>query len=125
MFFQAVFNAEKPFNSSDSAIGVLCTPTPWLGRSATSVSSRSPADQGPSVSAVSIGLLSNHVRAVAIGLLAKPTAYLGRSGQRRDFGQMERAAGLAHDDTPQARLDKLDDLLAQTSTSIEDADGGA
>ena len=37
------------------------------------------------------------------------------------IGQMERAAGLAHDDTPKARLDKLDALLAQTSTSIEDA----
>ena len=37
------------------------------------------------------------------------------------IGQMERAAGLAHDDTPQARLDKLGALLAQTSTSIEDA----
>jgi class 3 adenylate cyclase len=36
------------------------------------------------------------------------------------IGQMERAAGLAHDDTPQARLDKLDALLAQTSTSKED-----
>ena len=36
------------------------------------------------------------------------------------IGQMERAAGLAHDDTPQVRLDKLDALLAQTSTSIED-----
>ena len=35
--------------------------------------------------------------------------------------QMERAAGLAHDDTPQARLDKLDALLAQTSTSTDDA----
>ena len=34
---------------------------------------------------------------------------------------MERAAGLAHDDTPQVRLDKLDAVLAQTSTSIEDA----
>ena len=34
--------------------------------------------------------------------------------------QMERAAGLAHDDTPQARLDKLDAVLAQTSTRIED-----
>jgi predicted ATPase len=33
------------------------------------------------------------------------------------IGQMERAAGLAHDDTPQAKLDKLDALLAQTSTS--------
>jgi class 3 adenylate cyclase len=37
------------------------------------------------------------------------------------IGQMERAAGLAHDDTPQARLDKLDAVLAQTATSVEDA----
>src|SRR6516162_5009649 len=37
------------------------------------------------------------------------------------IGQMERAAGLVHDDTPQARLDKLDAVLAQTSTSIEEA----
>jgi predicted ATPase len=37
------------------------------------------------------------------------------------IGQMERAAGLVHDDAPGARLDKLDALLAQTSTSIEDA----
>ena len=36
-------------------------------------------------------------------------------------GQMERAAGLAHDETPQAKLDKLDTLLAQTSTSKQDA----
>src|SRR5712691_1420111 len=36
------------------------------------------------------------------------------------IGQMERAAGLAHDDTPQAKLDKLDALLTQTSTSIQD-----
>jgi class 3 adenylate cyclase/predicted ATPase len=35
--------------------------------------------------------------------------------------QMERAAGLAHDDSSQARLDKLDALLAQTSTSAQDA----
>ena len=35
--------------------------------------------------------------------------------------QMERSAGLAHDDTPQAKLDKLDALLAQTPTSPEDA----
>jgi predicted ATPase len=34
---------------------------------------------------------------------------------------MERAAGLAHDDGAQAKLDKLDAVLAQTSTSIEDA----
>ena len=37
------------------------------------------------------------------------------------IGQMERAAGLAQDDTPQAKLDKLDALLAQTSTSAQDA----
>jgi hypothetical protein len=37
------------------------------------------------------------------------------------IAQMQRAAGLAHDDTPGARLDKLDALLAQTSTSIEHA----
>jgi class 3 adenylate cyclase/predicted ATPase len=37
------------------------------------------------------------------------------------IGQMERAAGLAHGDTPQAKLDKLDALLAQTSTSVRDA----
>jgi class 3 adenylate cyclase/predicted ATPase len=37
------------------------------------------------------------------------------------IGQMERAAGLAHDDTPQAKLDKLDAVLAQTSTPIQDA----
>src|SRR6202044_2510173 len=33
------------------------------------------------------------------------------------IGQMERAAGLAHYDAPQAKLDKLDVVLAQTSTS--------
>src|SRR5262249_32015676 len=37
------------------------------------------------------------------------------------IGQMERAAGFAHDDTPRARLDKLDALLAQTSTTAQDA----
>jgi class 3 adenylate cyclase/tetratricopeptide (TPR) repeat protein len=36
-------------------------------------------------------------------------------------GQMRRAAGLAHDDTPQTRLDKLDAVLAQTSTTAQDA----
>jgi hypothetical protein len=35
--------------------------------------------------------------------------------------QMERAAGLVHDDTLLRKLDKLDAALAQTSTSIEDA----
>jgi predicted ATPase len=34
---------------------------------------------------------------------------------------MERAAGMAHDDTPQARIDKVEALLAQTSTSKQDA----
>jgi hypothetical protein len=37
------------------------------------------------------------------------------------IGQMERAAGFVHDDSPQAKLDKLDAVLAQTSTRIEDA----
>jgi DNA-binding winged helix-turn-helix (wHTH) protein/class 3 adenylate cyclase/predicted ATPase len=37
------------------------------------------------------------------------------------IGQMERAAGLMHDDTPQSRLDKLDAVLAQSSTSPQDA----
>ena len=37
------------------------------------------------------------------------------------IGQMERAAGLAHDDTAQAKLDKLDALFAQTSTTKQDA----
>ena len=37
------------------------------------------------------------------------------------ISQMERAAGLAHDDTPQAKLDKLDALLAQTATPTQDA----
>jgi class 3 adenylate cyclase/tetratricopeptide (TPR) repeat protein len=35
--------------------------------------------------------------------------------------QMERAAGFLYNDTPQQKLDKLDALLAQTSTSIRDA----
>ena len=37
------------------------------------------------------------------------------------ISQMERAAGLAYDDTPQAKLDKLDAALAPTSTSTQDA----
>jgi class 3 adenylate cyclase/predicted ATPase/tRNA A37 threonylcarbamoyladenosine biosynthesis protein TsaE len=37
------------------------------------------------------------------------------------IGQMERAAGLLHNDTQQQKLDKLDALLAQTSTSAQDA----
>jgi predicted ATPase len=37
------------------------------------------------------------------------------------IGQLERAAGLTRDDTPQQKLDKLDLLLAQSSTSAQDA----
>ena len=37
------------------------------------------------------------------------------------IGQFERAAGFAHGDTLQTKLDKLDALLAQTSTSRQDA----
>jgi class 3 adenylate cyclase/predicted ATPase len=37
------------------------------------------------------------------------------------IGQMERAAGLLHDDTLQQKLDKLDALLAEGSTSAQDA----
>ena len=37
------------------------------------------------------------------------------------ISQMERAARMAHDDTPQAKLDKLDAVLAQTFTPRQDA----
>jgi class 3 adenylate cyclase/predicted ATPase len=37
------------------------------------------------------------------------------------IGQIERAAGFTHDDTPQSRLDRLDAMLARSSTSIRDA----
>jgi class 3 adenylate cyclase len=37
------------------------------------------------------------------------------------IGQLERAAGLARDDTPQAKLDKLDALLVQSAASAQDA----
>jgi class 3 adenylate cyclase len=37
------------------------------------------------------------------------------------IGQMVRAAGVAHDDSAKAKLDKFDALLAQTATSIEHA----
>jgi predicted ATPase len=36
------------------------------------------------------------------------------------ISQMERAAGLAHDDTAPAKLDKIDAVLAQNSTSKQD-----
>ena len=37
------------------------------------------------------------------------------------IGQLERAAGFTNDDTPQAKLDKLDALLVQSATSDHDA----
>ncbi len=37
------------------------------------------------------------------------------------IGQMERAAGLVRGDTPEAKLDKLDAMLTQSSTSAEEA----
>jgi predicted ATPase len=37
------------------------------------------------------------------------------------IGQIERAVGLSRHDAPQARLDKLDVMLAQTSTSMQEA----
>ena len=38
------------------------------------------------------------------------------------IGQMERAAGLTYNDTLQTKLDKLDALLTQSATSIDDAE---
>ena len=38
------------------------------------------------------------------------------------ISQMERAAGFVHDDTPQGKLDRLDAVLAQTSTRHHRAD---
>ncbi len=37
------------------------------------------------------------------------------------IGQLERAAGLAHDDTAQAKLDKLDAMLTRAAIPVEDA----
>jgi hypothetical protein len=37
------------------------------------------------------------------------------------IGQIERAAGLTHDDTPKAKLDKLDTLFAPTATTSNEA----
>jgi hypothetical protein len=37
------------------------------------------------------------------------------------IGQIERAARLARDDSPKVKLDKLDAILAQSSTSANDA----
>jgi hypothetical protein len=37
------------------------------------------------------------------------------------ISQMERAAGFTHDDNTQAKLDKLDVLLARSYTQLQDA----
>jgi hypothetical protein len=37
------------------------------------------------------------------------------------IGQIQRAAGQAHDDEPKTKLDKLDAMLARTSTSLRDS----
>jgi predicted ATPase len=75
------------------------------------------------------GIGKSRLTAALLERLAEPHTRLRYfcSPQRTDsalypiIGQIERAAGLAHGDPPQARLDKLDAVLAQTSTSIEDA----
>jgi class 3 adenylate cyclase/predicted ATPase len=75
------------------------------------------------------GIGKSRLTAALLEGLAEPHTRLRYfcSPQRTDsalypiIGQMERAAGLAHGDPPQTRLDKLDAVLAQTSTSIEDA----
>jgi class 3 adenylate cyclase/predicted ATPase len=75
------------------------------------------------------GIGKSRLTAALLERLAEPHVRLRYfcSPQRTDsalypiIGQMERAAGLAHGDPPQTRLDKLDAVLAQTSTSIEDA----
>jgi predicted ATPase len=45
------------------------------------------------------------------------------SAFRPIIGQMEGAAGLAYDDKPQAKLDKLDAVLAQKGQSPHDGCG--
>ena len=63
------------------------------------------------------GSPANRIRGCAISARrSTPTAHFYPI-----IGQIERAAGFAHDDAPPAKLDKLDAVLAQTSTSIEDA----
>jgi len=62
-------------------------------------------------------------------LLGKPHTELRYfcSPQHKDsalypiIGQMQHAAGFTHEDNPQAKLDKLDAVLAQTSAPVEDA----
>ena len=75
------------------------------------------------------GIGKSRLTAALLELLTEPHTRLRDfcSPQHTDsafypiIGQMERAAGLAHDDTLQTQLDKLDALLAQTSTSKQDA----
>jgi predicted ATPase len=67
--------------------------------------------------------------AVLEGILSEPHTRLRYfcSPQHTDsafypiIGQMERAAGFAHDDAAEAKLNKLDAVLARTSTSKQDA----
>jgi predicted ATPase len=57
----------------------------------------------------------------AISLVHRPRQNRNPGALYPIISQMERAAGLAREDTSQAKLDKLDGLLKQTSTSAQDA----
>lgn len=76
------------------------------------------------------GIGKSRLKTAFVGLLAGEPHILLRyscSPQHTDsvlypvIGQIERAAGLARKDTSRAKLDKLDGLLKQTSTSGHDA----
>src|SRR5262245_38682236 len=76
------------------------------------------------------GVGKSRLTSAFVGLFAREPHTLLRyscSPQHTDsalypiIGQMERAAGLAREDTSEAKLDKLDGLLKQTSTSAQDA----
>jgi class 3 adenylate cyclase len=76
------------------------------------------------------GIGKSRLTTVFVGLLAGEPHILLRyycSPQHTDsalypiIGHMERAAGLAREDTSKAKLNKLDGLLKQTSTSAQDA----
>jgi predicted ATPase len=54
-------------------------------------------------------------------VLLSGEAGIGKSRLTAALLERERAAGLAYDDKPRAKLDKLDAVLAQTATSPEDA----
>jgi hypothetical protein len=59
----------------------------------------------------------SHTRACALS----PRRSIPTARCSRPIGQIERAAGFTHDDTPQTKLDKLDALLGQSATSPHDA----